>query len=687
MKKQLLFIFIFCPLFSFSQNPLIKQWDYRYGGTDDDFISLLCQVNDGGYLLSGFSNSGISGDKTQSAWGINDYWIIKTNSSGILQWDKTYGGINNEQLNTAAQTKDGGYIFGGYSASGISGDVSQQPFGYNDYWVIKTDSLGNKQWDKRFGGTVTNQLTALKQTNDHGYILGGWSDSGIGGCKTQAGWGFGDYWIVKIDSLGNQQWDKRFGGTANDRLTCLQITSDGGYLLGGWSASGISGDKTGPLWGGAWTDFWIVKTDSLGNKQWDKDFGGTNQDFLSALRQTNDGGYILLGYSNSPMSGDKTQAAFGQNDYWLLKIDSTGTKQWDKDYGGTDSEDATSNIEQTFDGGYLLSGTSYSPISGTKSENNLGTEQVWVVKTDLNGVLQWEKTILTNGHDEGGFAIQSHDGCYVMANYGNAGTGGYRTQNNRGSSDYWIVKFCDTTAIPVSIFTSVSPLCPGTCTDFINLSQNASGFQWSFPGGSPSVSTDVSPTNICYSTPGSYDVQLIATNANESDTLLLSNYITIYPYPPPQGISQSGDTLFAIAGSSSYQWYFNGSAINGATDYFYSAQASGDYNVVATDTNGCEVEAAIFNVVANILPTVDHGQLTVFPNPVRGKLAIGSMQLAISSVSIYNSMGERVTAASLQTADCILPTCSLDVSQLPPGLYYLVITAGEKTFHSKFVKE
>src|SRR5204863_32675 len=150
-------------------------------------------------------------------------------------------------------------------------------------------------------------------------------------------WGNIDYWIVKTDSIGNKQWDKDFGGTNNDELFSIQQTADGGYILGGCSVSGISGDKTQVNWGDI--DYWIVKTDSLGNKQWDKDFGGTSDDFLYSMQQTADGGYILGGISSSGISGDKTQVTWGNSDYWIVKTDSLGNKQWDKDFGGTVTEE------------------------------------------------------------------------------------------------------------------------------------------------------------------------------------------------------------------------------------------------------------------------------------------------------------------------------------------------------------
>jgi len=451
MKATLLLITIlFTSSISFSQNPLVKEWDYRFGGTEDERLTCLQQTSDGGCVLGGYSYSGISGDKTQALWGqwgLADYWIVKIDSLGNMQWDKDFGGNKSDYLYTLQQTADGGYILGGRSDSGTNGNKTQPTWGFSDYWIVKIDSFGNIQWDKDFGGTGEDWLFSLQQTTDGGYILGGYSGSGISGNKTQATWGYVDYWIVKIDSLGNLQWDKDFGGTGNDVLSSLQQTTDEGYILGGYSDSGISGNKTEPTWG--YNDYWIVKIDSLGNFQWDKDLGGTNGDRLSSLQQTTDGGYILGGISYSGQSGNKTQAlwgVYGYPDYWVVKIDLNGKIQWDKDFGGTLTEDDFGNITQTSDGGYLMAGTSYSPISGDKSEANLfWDEQTWVLKADAFGNKQWDKTIFTVGHDEQGFALQTMNGCYVIANNTPGGIGGYKTQPSWGYGDYWIIKFCDTT--------------------------------------------------------------------------------------------------------------------------------------------------------------------------------------------------------------------------------------------------
>lgn len=238
-------------------------------------------------------------------------------------------------------------------------------------------------------------------------------------------------------------------------------------------------------------------------------------------------------------------------------------------------------------------------------------------------------------------------------------------------------------SLPDAYFSSANALCPGTCIGFTNLSSSSSTFQWSFPGATPDSSTVANPSNICYSATGNYNVTLVASNPNGSDTLTLQNYITVYPSPPPQSITQSGDTLFAIQGSSSYQWYFNGSIINGATDYFYTASASGDYNVVATDTNGCEVEAVLFGAVLSNESAVDENASYIFPNPVDGELGIGKMgnRSEVDHVAIYNTLGVRIPVSidpQESTVDC---------RQLNPGIYFIEMSSAEKTYRTRFVKQ
>ena len=238
---------------------------------------------------------------------------------------------------------------------------------------------------------------------------------------------------------------------------------------------------------------------------------------------------------------------------------------------------------------------------------------------------------------------------------------------------------------PVAIFNAPNHICPGTCTSFNNLSVNATSYLWSFPGANPNTSVDQNPVNICYNSPGTYSVSLIVSNVTGSDTLTLNNYITVYPYPAPQGITQIGDTLFANPGAVTYQWYHFGVLIPGATDYFYVAQGVGDYNVVATDVHNCEVEAAIFDVVASVQFTDGVEQLAVYPNPARNTITIRNSATGANEISIYDLPGEKVLSVQPQRGSRQYESV-YDISRLVPGIYYLEIRSSEKTYRAKFVK-
>jgi PKD repeat protein len=268
-------------------------------------------------------------------------------------------------------------------------------------------------------------------------------------------------------------------------------------------------------------------------------------------------------------------------------------------------------------------------------------------------------------------------GTYVSTNQGFCGT----------SADTIVITLDPCGMFPVAVFsTTDNHICPGTCTDFVNLSQNAISYLWTFPGATPATSTDENPSSICYAAPGTYDVQLIATNAVTSDTLTLNSFITVYPYPAPQGILQAGDTLFANQGSASYQWYHDGVLIPGATDYFYVAGESGDYNIVCTDGNGCEVEAAIFDVLAKIPLVHETVPLTFYPDPALNELKFDTDRLPSAQffIEIYNAVGEKFIPAAAKITD---GAAAINVRPLVPGIYYITINSGEKSFRSRFIKQ
>lgn len=459
MKRLLLFFSFFLFVhFTIAQNPLVKQWDYRFGGDLPEYLRTSIKTSDAGFLLGGVSFSWNSGDKTESNWdtsfNTSDFWIIKIDSLGTKQWDKRFGGTHYDICSSMSQTIDGGYILGGWSQSDSSGDISQHSYGSFDFWIVRIDSSGNLLWEKRFGGTDEDVLSSILQTSDGGFIFGGITNSDSSAIISQQTRGSSDMWILKTDSSGNKQWDKRFGGTYGESLYSILQTTDNGYILGGVTSSDSSGDVSQPTRGGE--DYWTVKVDSLGIKQWDKRYGGLNSEMLISIQQTIDGGYILGGQTNSDSTGDVTEHSRGSFDYWIVKVDSSGNKQWDKRFGGISEEYFLGYVKQTLDKGYLLGGVSHSDSSGDKSDNNLSFAQAWVVKTDSLGNKKWDRTILTLASpfciepidDYGGFALDINFNCFVVSLSTAADAGGDKTQANWNSPycgmDYWIIKFCDT---------------------------------------------------------------------------------------------------------------------------------------------------------------------------------------------------------------------------------------------------
>ncbi len=372
----------------------VKEWDKRFGGAGYDSAGAICPAHSGGYIVAGTSESGVDGDKTQASQGGSDYWLVKVNSSGLKEWDKRFGGSGDDYCLAVQQTADGGYILAGDSESGAGGDKTEPTRGGADYWIVKMDSAGAKEWDKRFGGSGDDfGFGEIQATQDGGYILCGESRSGAGGDKTEAAWGLGDYWVVKMSSAGAKEWDKRFGGAGYEECGTICQTRDGGYVVAGCSSSGITGDKSETSRGDY--DYWVVKMSSAGVKEWDKRFGGAAYDAGGVIQQTSDGGYILAGYSESGADGDKTEPSRGGADYWIVKMSSAGAKEWDKRFGGS-GNDYSAGLQATRDGAFVLAVDSCSGADGDKSEETRGDADYWVVKLLAPPVITGQPQSRTN---------------------------------------------------------------------------------------------------------------------------------------------------------------------------------------------------------------------------------------------------------------------------------------------------
>jgi hypothetical protein len=416
------FLFFICSLFTAQTAPSIE-WQKALGGDSNDKANSVQQTSDGGYIIAGESSS-TDGDVTGNH-GNSDYWIVKLDASGSIEWQKALGGTNEDRANSVQQTSDGGYIVAGDSYS-ADGDITGN-HGNSDYWIVKLDASGSMQWQKSLGGTNDDWANSVQQTSDGGYIIAGESYSADG--DITGNHGNSDYWIVKLDSSGSTQWQKSLGGTSYDRANSVQQTSDGGYIIAGGAASN-NGDITGNHGN---EDFWIVKLNSSGIIQWEKSLVGNLADAAESIRQTSEGGYIVAGGSHSTNS--EIPANFGESNYCVAKLDSNGNTLWQKYFGGS-SNDYAYSTQPTSDGGYIVAGA-----TGSANGNiigNHGSSDYWIIKLDSSGIMQWQKPLGGTAFDEAYSIQQTTDGGYILA--GQIFSTDGEVTGAHGSSDSWIVK-------------------------------------------------------------------------------------------------------------------------------------------------------------------------------------------------------------------------------------------------------
>jgi hypothetical protein len=339
----------------------IPGWTRTYGAATDEVAYSMVQTADGGYALAGY--------KTAATL---DLWFVKTDWSGNLLWDVVYGGNQNEVAYAVVQAVDGGYAIAGYTRSSGAGQ--------DDFYLVKIDSAGNIAWNKTYGGSDNEVGYCIVETLDGGYALAGYTNS--------FGIGSNDFWLVKTNSTGDHLWNQTFGGSSSDIASHLVQTSDGGYALAGYTYSFDADLK----------DFYLVKTDAAGNILWNKTYGGASYEEALSLVATSDGGFALVGYTNPPLSADY--------DVWLIKTDPSGNVEWNKTYGGPNI-DRGHSVVQTADGGYAI-------VCRTNSFGAGGTD-VWLIKTDAYGNMQWSRRYGEANLDDPWSVVATSDGGYAMA--------------------------------------------------------------------------------------------------------------------------------------------------------------------------------------------------------------------------------------------------------------------------------
>lgn len=505
-----------------------------------------------------------------------------------IDWQRDLGGSEGDGVGIIHQMPDGSYIMATSSYSDISGDKTEGVLEGDDYWVVKLDSNRNIIWQNTIQGSGSETLTAMELTPDGGCIMGGYSNAHDPSAdKAEHGFDGYDYWVVKIDTFGGLEWEKTIGGHDNDYLSCIALTSEGGYIIGGYSNSGNTGEKTEASNGQY--DYWVLKLNSHGHVQWQNSIGGSGTEYLYSIQQTSDHGYILAGTSESPLSGDKTEALSGSFDYWIIKLTNTGTISWQNTIGGS-LYDYGKDIRQLPDGGYIVAGTSSSPVSGDKTEGNIGEADYWIIRLDATGNIIWQNTIGGNKPDGAECIAVTADG-YIIGGNSYSNISGDKTQNHVGSAhnqryDYWVVKI-DTAG---NVLWDKNM---GTSADEIvgSIEYEADGSY--LIGGYSAGGVSGDKTIPQY---GNGDVWIIKLHPDA--------VCTISP-----AISAGGALTFCETGSVmlnaatgagySYQWKLAGSPISGATSASYNATAAGDYTVEITSAVCSIISDAITVTVVN----------------------------------------------------------------------------------------
>ena len=416
---------------SSTASPLIIEWQKSLGGTAHDWATSIQQTSDGGYVVTGFNNSN-DGD-VPGNHGMSDMWVVKLFPDGTLQWQKSLGGPGVDAGRSIRQTSDGGFIVAG--ESGFNGGDVTGHHGNLDMWVVKLDPDGALQWQRSLGGTGEDQPYSIRLTSDGGYVVAGHSASKDG--DVTGNHGIDDIWVVKLTPDGSLMWQKSLGGTGRDWANSIQQTSDGGYVVAGESTSN-NGDVTGNHDS---RDMWVVKLAQDGALQWQRSLGGTDDDSAKSIQQTSDGGYVVVGYSASK-DGDVT-GNHGNVDMWVVKLAPDGSLLWQKSLGGT-GDDGAIGIQQTSDGGYVVAG--YSASNDGDVTGNHGGWDIWVVKLAQDGSLMWQMSLGGAGFDCANSIQLTSDGGYVVASSSDSKDGD--VTENHGSDDIWVVKLVHAGAGP-----------------------------------------------------------------------------------------------------------------------------------------------------------------------------------------------------------------------------------------------
>ncbi len=414
-------------------------WTKTFGGTKEDNGLSLVATEDGGYAVAGYTLS-TDGDIQDKKATDGDYWLLRLDEDGNLLWSRTYGGTNDDRAEKLIQTKDGGYVMVGYSRSNDEDATTNE--GLQDYWIVKVDTQGELEWEKNFGFAGIDRAYSVVETLEGGFFISGFMDvtasdgkgnedgSRQGTRLSATEHGVGEYWGIKLDDSGKMLWRRYFGGSNNDRSYDVLQTKEGDFLMVGSSES-IDFDVTDSK--GSY-DFWVLKVSADGDLIWQKSFGGSEADIAYAITETVDNNYIIVGDARSA-DGSVTDAK-GNADLWAIKINGDGNLLWEKSFGGT-KFDTGRDIFRLRDGNFFITGNSRS--NDMDVDTNKGQSDLLGVIIDAKGKIQWQATFGGSNAEFGFGGVETEQGEIVVV--GSSESSDFDISENKGSKDLLIAKY------------------------------------------------------------------------------------------------------------------------------------------------------------------------------------------------------------------------------------------------------
>lgn len=572
-----------------TQAQLPIEWDKTLGGTRYEELNAI-QIKADGIVLGGSSNSSFPfGWPNDQSWNV---WVGKVDFSGNLLWQEVYGGNQDERLWALIPTADGGFLAGGYSYSGISGDKTEANRGDMDVWIVKLSQSGSLEWEKTLGGAGRDELFAALEMPGGGFLLGCHSTSDAGGDKSENSRGGQDFWIVRVDAQGKKIWDKTIGGDNYDQIHDLELAEDGTVYLSGGTLSTPGTGEMSPMAARGGMDFWLLRFNpSTQQVLWNRRYGGSGEDFAYALCVSNSGKLYFGGRSGSlpAPSGDANGRDLpffgGDSDYWMLELDSKGNKLREWAFGG-DQLDDLYFIQEHPHGQLVLGGVTNSDISGNKSVPLRGGYDYWLVGLDRSGNLAWQQTIAGSGNDAMTKIARMNNGALVLGGHSDSGSSFDKTESSKGVNDFWVVKTrCD---LQITIEPQEVNPCNQDSLYFTAQLANCQGCYWIWNTGDTAIRTIALPAGTnknliveAWDEYGCYDADTLAVNTPENPSVELG---------PPDTLLQSGSSI--VLGSVypyALQYLWN----TGETTPIIVISAPGVYTVTVTFEGGCTASDAI----------------------------------------------------------------------------------------------